>query len=397
MKYEQTMYVLLRKEKMLTTLSVSGYRSIRDLTVSLDRLNVVTGGNGSGKSNLYRALRLLASISQGNLFSILANEGGFHSALWAGPEQFSRAMKAGDAPIQKTVRKEPVSLRLGFSSEDYGYAIDLGHPMPSRTEFTLDPEIKAEAAWVGQVLRPSTTVAIRKGPLVQKVDFGNTENVMSNIDPFDSMMSQAVSPQAFPILAELRARMRSWRFYDHFRTDHAAPARQSQIGTRTPVLSDDGADLAAALQTIIEIGDVHALQETVHDAFPEHRIEVISENGRFEVAMHQRGLLRSLRASELSDGTLRYLLLAAALLTPRPPELMVLNEPETSLHVDLLPSLARLIVRASQNTQIIVISHSSALVNHLRKAEATCFTLRKDLGETHLDSNDKPRWAWPTR
>ena len=61
--------------------------------------------------------------------------------------------------------------------------------------------------------------------------------------------------------------------------------------------------------------------------------------------MSQPGLLRPLKAAELSDGTLRYLLWIAALLSPRPPELLVLNEPETSLHPDLLPALARLIAR----------------------------------------------------
>ena len=72
----------------------------------------------------------------------------------------------------------------------------------------------------------------------------------------------------------------------------------------------------------------------------------------FSVRLHQHGLLRPLSGAELSDGTLRYLLLMAALLTPRPPSMMVLNEPETSLHPDLLPALARLIVNASQHCQV---------------------------------------------
>jgi predicted ATPase len=97
--------------------------------------------------------------------------------------------------------------------------------------------------------------------------------------------------------------------------------------------------MAAALQTIQEIGDPDALAEAVADAFPGSSISVLNIDGRFEIAMHQHGLLRPLRAAELSDGTLRYLLWIAALLTPRPPGLLVLNEPETSLHPDLLPAL----------------------------------------------------------
>ena len=66
----------------------------------------------------------------------------------------------------------------------------------------------------------------------------------------------------------MREMIRGWRFYDHFRTDKDAPARKSQLGTRTPVLHHDGHDLAAALQTIREIGDSEALDAAISDAFP---------------------------------------------------------------------------------------------------------------------------------
>jgi len=61
------------------------------------------------------------------------------------------------------------------------------------------------------------------------------------------------------------------------------------------------------------------------------KIEITSSDGYFEMEKRQHGLLRPLKAAELSDGTLRYLLLIAALLSPRPPDLMILNEPETRL------------------------------------------------------------------
>jgi predicted ATPase len=109
-------------------------------------------------------------------------------------------------------------------------------------------------------------------------------------------------------------------------------------------------------------------------------------------------LLRPLAASELSDGTLRYLLLVAALLSPRPPELMVLNEPESSLHPDLLPALARLIGQASERTQVIVVSHSLVLVDALvSELDAKRITLEKRLGETIVPDEEPPRWAWPSR
>jgi predicted ATPase len=108
--------------------------------------------------------------------------------------------------------------------------------------------------------------------------------------------------------------------------------------------------------------------------------------------------LRPLKAAELSDGTLRYLLLIAALLSPRPPDLMILNEPETSLHPDLLPPLARLIAQAAHRTQIIVVSHAAPLVSDLEKTpRARRIGLEKHLGETLVQPDERPSWTWPTR
>jgi predicted ATPase len=125
----------------------------------------------------------------------------------------------------------------------------------------------------------------------------------------------------------------------------------------------------------------------------------VANDRRFTVAFHQHGLLRPLSAAELSDGTLRYLLWVAALLTPRPPSLMVLNEPENSLHPDLLPALARLIVRASENTQIWVISHSGILIAALAEHPAChLISLQKEFGQTQVVGQgllDEPAWHWP--
>ena len=130
-------------------------------------------------------------------------------------------------------------------------------------------------------------------------------------------------------------------------------------------------------------------------------MRVSDRGGRFDLEMRQPGLLRPLGAAELSDGTLRYLLWIGALLSPRPPALLVLNEPETSLHPDLLGPLARLIGRASHRAQVWVVSHAAALVDALRgDPECRCIELYKDLGETRIvgqDRLDGPAWAWPTR
>src|SRR6185369_9829044 len=122
---------------MLQTLAVGNYRSLLDLRLPLGPLNVITGPNGSGKSNLYKALRLLAETAHDGVVNALASEGGLQSTVWAGPENISRRMVSGEVAIQGTPRRDPVRMRLGFASEDLGYAITLGPPVPMKTAFDL--------------------------------------------------------------------------------------------------------------------------------------------------------------------------------------------------------------------------------------------------------------------
>jgi predicted ATPase len=320
------------------------------------------------------------------------------SVLWAGPEAFSRSMKAGIQPVQGTMRKGPVGLKLGFSSDDYGYAIDLGLPLPDSRWFSKDPVIKAESIWTGLVLARANAFAQRKGPAVSlRNQEGEWRLAYESLKSYDSMLTHCSDPRDGAELLLLRENMRGWRFYDHFRTDSEAPARRRQVGTRTPVLASDGADLGAAIATIQEVGDEGELAATITDAFPGGSVDVNDADGYFEIEMRQHGLLRPLGAAELSDGTLRYLLLVAALLSPRPPTLMILNEPETSLHPDLLPALARLIAKASRNAQIIVVSHAQSLVSALQQAGAKRIVLEKELGETVVPGEERPVWNWPTR
>ena len=386
---------------VLNTLAVSGYRSLRDLVIPLDRLSLVTGPNGSGKSNLYRALRLLAETAQGRVIPSLAREGGLQSTLWAGPETFSPAVLRGERPVQGVLRRNPVSLRLGFASDDFSYAIDLGLPPPPSGAFGHDPEIKRECIWSGPTLRPSAVLVDRRGSLVKTREEQHDWTILTHgLATFDSMMTHCADPRHTPEMLMLREEMRAWRFYDHFRTDATAPARLPQIGTHTPILSHDGADLAAALQTIRQIGDGDALDQAINDAFPGACVSVTFGNGWFEVEMQQHGLLRTLKAGELSDGTLRYLLWVAALLTPRPPGLLVLNEPETSLHPDLLPALGRLIAHTAARSQVLVVSHAPALIDALQQMP-TCpsIALEKKFGETTVCGQDQHAvpWRWPAR
>jgi predicted ATPase len=154
------------------------------------------------------------------------------------------------------------------------------------------------------------------------------------------------------------------------------------------------------VQTIVEAG-FDDLPRAVADAFDGATVSVAVHDGLFELQLHQRGMLRPLRAAELSDGTLRFLLWGAALLSPRPPSLMVLNEPETSLHPDLVAPLAGMIRSAARGTQVVVVTHSAAMREHLGADDASSeIALYKEWGETRITGQTQltaPPWDWGKR
>jgi predicted ATPase len=390
---------------MLRTIAIKGYRSIRELILPLDQLTLITGPNGSGKSSVYRSLRLLADTALNQVTSSLANEGGLASTLWAGLPVITQGVRDGTYKIEGPASFKPISLSLGFAADDYSYSIDLGYQSANEhsTLFLLDPVIKREAIWHGPIYRRSAALVERYGNMatVQGEDKKTPRIITDALGSTDSMLATIADPVRAPEMIVVREAVRGWRFYDHFRSDVNAPARNSQIGTFSPVLHHDGSNLAAALQTIMEVGDREALRATINDAFPGSTVEISRDNARFHLALEQPGLLRPLAAHELSDGTLRYLLWTAALLTPRPPQLMVLNEPETSLHPDLLPALARLILAAAQRTQLILVTHSATLIESISPSPlCRHIKLQKDLGETIIEGATRigtPAWAWPKR
>ena len=353
----------------LREIHVSGYRSVRELRLKLKPINVLTGPNASGKSNLYNSVFLLAKAASGGLAQVIAEEGGMPSVLWAGARK-SRS-------IGSTLL-EPARMRLGIKTDTFNYDLVCGlpklqGPIPTtqfHSAFHLDPEVKEEQVWMEASNGLKVTFFKRDLRGVWILDSGERlTDYSGQLLPTESVLSQLREPHLYPELSALRSEMSRWRFYHHFRTDVDSPLRHPQVGVRTPVLSHDGRDLAAALQTINEIGQSEDLHEAIRQAFPGSSLEIEhdEETGMFAVLMRMPGLKRPLRARELSDGTLRYLCLMAALLSPHPPALLALNEPETSLHPDLLEPLATQMVKASRHSQLWAVTHSARLAELVEK------------------------------
>lgn len=328
------------------------------MRAALQGVNVFTGLNGCGKTNLYRALQLVARAADGRLSRTLAQEGGLGSALWAGEGQ---------------KRGKPVRLRIAVQLDDWGYELSCGLPTPDNskepTYFSLDPLVREEYVWSGaRRTAANTHCERRESALIVRDASGRPAPHVALLDPGESMLAQLSDPQTFPELFARRAEITQWRFYHHFDTGPRSPLREPALATCTPVLAEDGRDLICALRTIHEIGDSALLYATLRDAFPAASWEFRRADSGFMTLRMLSSLPRPLDLRELSDGTLRFLCLAAALLSPRPPKLLALNEPENSLHAGLLPALGRLVARAAAHSQIWVTTHSRVLADEIASA-----------------------------
>ncbi|WP_438023025.1 AAA family ATPase [Sorangium sp. So ce233] len=347
---------------------VAGYRSIREMTLPLAQVNVIVGPNGVGKTNLYRTMVLLGSAASGGFARTLAEEGGMPSVLWAGQRS-----------------KGPVRMTLRVRLDQLVYELQCGLTPPPAGPFALDPDIKEENLWLLDKRRRLPMLERAAGSAFARDVDGHRVTFPFSLWGSESVLAQVVEPHRFPLLSAVRQQLMNFRFYHHFRTDSGAPLRVEQVGVRTPVLSTDGHDLAAALATILDIGDRGALKDAISSAFPGASLEVSSTQGRFRVELGLPGMSRPLDAREFSDGTARYLCLLAALLSPRPPLLMALNEPETSLHPDLLGPLGDLLVHAASRSQLWITTHSRPLAERIRKATpCRLIELGKRGGETVL-------------
>jgi predicted ATPase len=344
----------------LTEASAAGYRSLRSIRYPVGQLEVFVGANGVGKTNLYRALELLRAAAQNRLGIELAREG-LRSALWAG----------------RARRGQPVRLKLGATragegrgAPSYRYEVEVGLPAPASAAFETEPQVKLEtlAAIMGE---RSVRLLDRKGASVMaRGEDGRPVEIDIDLLESETALARLQDPSRYPGLDLVRRTLLEWRFYHGFRTDPASPLRRPCVAVSSPTLASDGANLAAVFATLSEIRqDTVELDEAVSSAFPGASLIVPEPGVTAEFGMSFPEFPnRVFSAAELSDGTLRFLALAGALLGYRLPPFVALNEPESSLHPDLLPALADLVVRASRRTQVWLVTHSETLAEAVARA-----------------------------
>jgi predicted ATPase len=339
--------------------SISGYRSLRRIRFPVRRVSLFVGGNGAGKSNLYRALQLVQAAALGTFAHELAAEGGMQAALWAGER-----LKNEPARVALTVELEAEdagAFRYDIAAGLYRYEIEAGIPqIATAASFAFEPQVKLETLTHLGSRRPVELMR-RRGPHVEVLEEGGERRDHgSALLGSETALFGLRDAGRLPEMDVVRRSLGEWRFFHDLRTDATSPIRRPCLAVTAPTLAADGSNLAAVFATLVHIReDSVDLDAAIGEAFPSARLVVPPPEQTASFGMifpeHPKRLFA---AAELSDGTLRFLALAGALLSYRLPGLIALNEPEASLHADLLEPLARLVARAAERTQVWIVTHS---------------------------------------
>lgn len=339
----------------LTALSAKGYRSLKSIRLDVGQIGLFVGENGVGKSNLYRALQLVRAAADGSLAREIAAEGGMQSAMWSGTRRLNESAR--------------VILRVELEDDDggaaYAYDIEVGLPPPVSAAFAFEPHIKEEVLSVTAGRRSVEMMTRKGGAAFGRDGEGRRIEQPGRLLNSETALSTLGASGHNPEAGSVRGALLNWRFYHGFRSDAGSPVRKPALAAAAPMLDEDGANLAAVFATLKHIReDTADLDRAVADAFNGATLDIPlpAETAKFGLVLREFPQ-RVFRPQELSDGQLRFLALAGALLSYRLPGLVALNEPETSLHEVMLPALADMIARAAERTQVWVVTHSRRLAD----------------------------------
>ena len=318
----------------------------------LKPLNVLIGPNGAGKSNLIEAIELLRATA-GDFAAAIREGGGALEWLWKGGKQQSAAsidVEVADCPITH----RPLRYRLEFAA------------VQTRVEL-LDEAIEELTPVLGKPDVPFYYRFQRGRPVLSIRGSGQPRRLQrESLAPDQSVLAQRKDPDLYPELTWLGRQFGAIQTYREWSFGRSTPMRQPQPAD----LSDDvllpaAGNLALVLNQI-EHHDPRRFNELLKRFFPRfERMSTRISGGTVQFYLHEAGFAAPIPPTRLSDGTIRFLELLAILLAPALPPLICIEEPELGMHPDVMASIAELLIEASDRTQLIVTTHSDALVSAL--------------------------------
>ncbi len=393
---------------LIHRLKVAGLLSFgpAGIDLPLEPLNVLIGPNGSGKSNFLEAVALLQTASRGITGSI-SRLGGIGEWLWKGPnapQSITMEIAADYPPASGLTHSLTMAGRNGRTEVTHEQVepSETHISEPTGRSYYRPPKDPATALEIARVnteadredtkrkqpasdwSTPRIAAKLRPGA----IDFA------SEVEPEQSFLSWAATPD-YPALWHLKGAYDRIRLYRRWSFGPSTSLRQpASAHERSDFLNEECTNLAPVLSNFPGESKrqlITALKK-LYEGIVDIKCPVV---GGTVTLFLEEADNREIPATRLSDGTLRYLCLLSVLLHPEPPPLIVIEEPELGLHPDLLPTLADLLIAASDRSQLIVTTHSDVLVDALTDTPESIVVCEKHDGQTEmrrLDKDDLTKW-----
>lgn len=333
----------------ISSLRLRGYRSFRDFATNLAELEVIVGANGSGKSSLFEFLKFLRdAVYQDIPPEIVAGSIGQQIFHRPGPDRFWWNIEI-DLLQPTTLNYQGEVLGPVGSSHVSFEQVLTTQPRPGDKEPFFFMEIKGRE---GAVREPRRSV-LRMQMIRQDLSLRKSNQLALSV----------MTNPALVTLYDLREFIAGWRFYSSFNINNDE-IRKSVLTEQEPILHEDGGNLSAVLFYLMTEHPLifDELKSHLRAAVPGFRnLSVKARGGPGEVIAfwQEQGVEDELSLADLSDGTLRFLSWATLSLTPNPPPLICIDEPDQGVHPRTLPILAGLFEKASTRTQLLLATHAS--------------------------------------
>jgi predicted ATPase len=367
------------------TLYVQGFRRLYDFHLRLTPLNVMIGANGSGKTSLLDVFSLLAASASGRLKEAMSDLGGMDAnltnLLTATGEKtrfmsFELTMEVPESnPIAYHIALTPVGVGYGISDER------LTHKRGKRKRQPFK-HIEAHHGNVRYFEQDNT----KKGLVRPNWDYDQTESALSQV------------PKMFQEPEDFRKRLASSTHYHVLDVSPRAPIRLPQQMRDAWLPGHDGEDLVSCLYTLRETDPdrFETIEATLRVGFPgfERLNFPPVAAGTLAMTWKERSSKHPFYMHQLSEGTLRFLWLATLLQSRGLTAVTMIDEPEVSLHPELLSLLADLLREASQRTQLIVATHADRLIRFLKPSEVVTLDVNEEGAAvaTRADELDLEKW-----
>jgi predicted ATPase len=350
--------------------------------IPLQALNIIIGPNGSGKSNLLESLELLRNAPE-QLLKPIREGGGVRDWLWKGAQGVATAVASLDVVVAYPKGKLPLRYQLKFT--EVGQRFEL-----------VDERVEDEKPISQGNARPYFYYHFNNGHPTLNVKSKSRKLQQEDVDFEKSILSQRRDPEQYPevtYLGQILGKICLYREWSFGR--YTIPRLPQKADLPNRMLEADASNLGLVLNFLageprVKKRILRALRD-VYAGIDDYWVQI--EGGTVQLFLMEGHF--KIPATRLSDGTLRYLCLLAILCNPSPPPLICIEEPELGLHPDVLPTLAELLKEASENTQIIVTTHSDVLVDAMTDCpDAVLVAEKTEAGTTmtRLDSQKLKPW-----